>query len=548
MDAQVKKAADLDVLVVGAGFSGLYILHELVKRNYKVHLFDDGEGPGGTWDKNHYPGARVDSEVWVYQYTDPALWKDYYFTEKFPGWRELKYYFNYVADKWGIRPYMTFKTRVIGATFDEANGVWQVRTNDGQNLTARYLVLGMGSTTQPVTPSFPGAETFKGQSYHSARWPRDGVSMKGKRVAVIGTGASGVQIIQEASREADHLTVYQRTPNLALPMGQEKYTREEYEKLKAMFPPVMERTKQTFAGFAYDLIYKPWNEMSADERQKIMRFNWDQKGFTFWLAAPADLFFDEECNRAHYNFWRDETRKLIRKEHLIEVLAPTEPPHPFGTKRPCLQQWYFDLYNQDNVDLVNLKATPIERITEKGIVSGGKEHEVDIIVYAIGFDTCTGAISAVDIKDARGRTVGDLWKEQSLTYLGKAVPGYPNLLYTYALQSPSAFVNGPTGAELEGDWVVKFIENMDKMGIRRFEASRDAAEAWGKRCHDLGEMSLFVKAKSWYMAANVPGKRPEIQPFIGGQPAYRAALYEELDKGFPNFVLVKKHAEEIAAQ
>ncbi len=539
MDDQVNKTANLDVIVVGSGFSGLHILHELVKRDYKVCLFDDGEGPGGTWDKNRYPGARVDSEVWVYQYTDPALWRGYYFSEKFPGRQELKSYFNYVADKWGIRPYMTFNTRVDGATFDEANGVWRVRTSDGKTQTARYLVLGLGSTTKPIPPSFPGAETFKGQSFHTARWPGEGVTTKGKRVAVIGTGASGVQVIQEISRDADHLTVFQRTPNLALPMGQEKYTREEYDKLKQLFQPAMERSKQTFAGYPYDLIHRPWKEISEDERQEIMRNNWEQKGFHFWLAAPMDVFFDEECNRAHYNFWRDETRKLIKKKHLIEVLAPTEPPHPFGTKRPCLQQWYFDAYNQDNVDLVDITASPIERITEKGIVAGGKEHEVDIIAYALGFDTCTGAISAIDIKDANGRTIGDLWKEQSLSYLGKAVPGYPNLLYTYALQSPTAFLNGPTAGELEGDWVVKFIEDMDKMGVRRFEAERGAAEAWGKRCNELADQSLFPKAKSWYMASNVPGKRPEMQAFIGGQPAYDMALHEESEGGYPNFKLAK---------
>ena len=549
MGGQANEATELDVIVVGAGFSGLHILHELVKRNYRVHLFDDGDGPGGTWDKNHYPGARVDSEVWIYQYTDPALWKEkeYYFTEKFPGWQELKSYFNYVADKWGIRPYMTFKTRVDGAMFDETDGVWRVRTSDGQTRTTRYLVLGLGSTTKPLAPPFSGAETFKGQSFHTARWPHEGVEMKGKRVAVIGTGASGVQVIQETSREANHLTVFQRTPNLALPMGQEKYTREEYDKIRQLFQPAMEKSKQTFAGFAYDLIHKPWKEMGEEERKQIMRDNWAQGGFTFWLAAPMDIFFDEECNRAHYNFWRDETRKLIKKEHLIEVLAPTEPPHPFGTKRPCLQQWYFDVYNQDNVDLVDIAANPIERITEKGVVVGGREYEVDIIVYALGFDTCTGAISAIDIKDAHGRTIGDLWKERSLTYLGKAVPGYPNLLYTYALQSPTAFLNGPTAGELEGDWVVKFIENMDKMGVRRFEARRDAAEAWGRRCHELADKSLFPKAKSWYMAANVPGKRPEIQAFVGGQTAYHMALSEESEKGYPNFVL-SKHAEAVPAE
>lgn len=533
----IKKTTDLEVLVVGAGFSGMHILHELIKRDYKVHLVDAGEGPGGTWDSNRYPGARVDSEVWVYQYTDPDLWNKFYFPEKFPDWKALKDYFSFVADEWKLRPHMTFQTRLESAEYDTAQDIWHVRTNTGRSMSCRYLILALGSTTKPVAPYFKGVESFKGESYHTARWPREGVSFKGKRVAVIGTGASGVQVIQEASKDASSLTVFQRTPNLALPMGQVKYTRDEYDKLKPLFEPALKSSQETYAGFAYDLIHKPWKDMSEDERQKLMRDNWAGRGFRFWLGAPMDLFFDEECNRAHYYFWRDETRKLIKKDHLIELLAPTEPPHPFGAKRPCLQQWYFEAYNQDNVELVDVNANPIEQITEKGIVAGGKEYEFDLIVYAIGFDTATGALSDVDIRGTDGRRLGDLWKERSISFLGKAVPGYPNMLYTYALQSPTAFLNGPTAAELEGDWVVKTLDDMKQKGVKRLEAKWDAAEAWAEHCFDLGAKSLFPKAKSWYMAANVPGKRAEIQPFIGGQPAYRQALYDETEAGYPNFMM-----------
>lgn len=528
---------DLEVLVVGAGFSGMHILHELVKRDFYVRLLDAGEGPGGTWDSNRYPGARVDSEAWVYQYTDPNIWSKYYFPEKFPDWKALKDYFSFVADEWNIRPYMTFQTRVEAAEYDTARDVWHVRTNKGESITARYLVLALGSTTKPVAPHFPGVENFNGESFHTARWPREGVSFKGKRVAVIGTGASGVQVIQEASREADHLTVFQRTPNLALPMGQEKYTQEEYEKLKPLFESALKCSRETYSGFSYDLIHKPWKEMTEAEQQKLIRDNWNARGFRFWLGAPMDLFFDEECNRAHYYHWRDETRKLIKKDHLIELLAPTEPPHPFGAKRPCLQQWYFEAYNQDNVELIDVNANPIEKITENGIAAGGQEYQFDMIVYAIGFDTATGALSDVDIRGTDGRRLGDLWKERSLSFLGKAVPSYPNMLYTYALQSPTAFLNGPTAAELEGDWVVKVLEDIKQKGVRRLEAKWEAAEAWADHCFELAAKSLFPKAKSWYMAANVPGKRPEIQPFIGGQPAYRKALYDEIEADYPNFIL-----------
>jgi cation diffusion facilitator CzcD-associated flavoprotein CzcO len=537
MAESIGQSEDLEVLVVGAGFSGMHILHELVKRNYKVRLVDAGDGPGGTWDSNRYPGARVDSEAWVYQYTDPDLWKKYYFAEKFPDWKALKDYFSFVADEWNIRPFMTFQTRVKSAKYDTAEDKWDVLTNSGELITARYLVLALGSTTKPVAPYFPGVESFEGGSFHTARWPHEGVNFKGKRVAVIGTGASGVQVIQEASHDAAHLTVFQRTPNLALPMGQEKYTRQEYEKLKPLFEPALKNSRETYGGFAYDLIHTPWKDIGEAARQQLLHDNWNTKGFRFWLGAPMDLFFDEDCNRAHYYYWRDETRKLIKKDHLIELLAPTEPPHPFGTKRPCLQQCYFDAFNQPNVDLIDVNANPIERITQKGIVAGGKEHPFDIIVYAIGFDTATGALSDIDIQGTDGRPLSDLWKERSISFLGKAVPGYPNMLYTYALQSPTAFLNGPTAAELEGDWVVRVLDDMKSKNVTRLEAKWEAAEAWAEHCFDLGAKSLFPKAKSWYMAANGPGKRPEIQPFIGGQPAYRKALYDETDTDYSNFIL-----------
>jgi len=528
---------ELDVIVVGAGFSGLHILHEFLKRGYNVHLYDDGDGVGGTWDKNNYPGARVDSEVWVYQFTDPDIWQNYTFTEKFPSWRELKPYFNFVADKWELRPHMTFNTRLEGATFDEQENMWHAKFNDGTVRRARHLVLAMGSTTTPAMPKIAGIETFKGEAYHSARWPKEEVSFQGKRVAVIGTGASGVQTIQEASRVADHLTVFQRTPNLALPMGQESYTSDEYAKMRPLIESAMTYSRQTYAGFAYDLGQRPWNDHTDREKTTILRRNWEQRGFRFWLGAPADLFFDEECNRDHYYFWRDQTRKRIKKEHLIELLAPTEPPHPFGAKRPCLEQWYFDVYNQDNVDLVDTNTNPIECITENGIVAGGVMREFDCIVYATGFNNCTGAVAALDIKDGSGRSIKDLWDEKYLTYLGKMVPGFPNLLFTYALQSPSAFLNGPTAAELEGDWVVKTVEHLDMKGVRRYEAKMDAAQSWAQKCNDIANMSLMPKAKSWYMGANVPGKRPEIQMFIGGQIAYKTALEEEMEKGYPGLVL-----------
>ncbi|PFG73819.1 cyclohexanone monooxygenase [Tepidiforma thermophila] len=542
-------APQLDALIVGAGFSGMYMLHEFLKRDFKVRLIDDGEGPGGTWDKNRYPGARVDSCIWVYQFTDPDLWMNYYFTEKYPGWKELQGYFRYVADRWNLWPHMSFGQRMTRATFDEHGQQWRVETSTGDTVTCRFLIMATGSTTTPIDPAkfFSGTSKYRGELYHSARWPRDKEvdDLKGKRVAVIGTGASGVQIIQEVGLVADELVVFQRTPNLALPMKQERYTRREYDALKPLFPGAMERTKQTFAGFDYDFIYKPWADMSQEERDRIMRFNWEMGGFWFWLAAPVDLVFDEDCNRAHYDFWRRETVKRIKKPELVELLAPSTPPHPFGVKRPCLEQWYWEIYNQDNVRLVDVNSQPIHEFTETGIRAGEEEFELDVVICAIGFDNNTGTMTAVDIVNSEGRTVRDVWNEEYIDYLGKMVPGFPNLFYTYGLHSPAAFLNGPTAGELEGDWVVHVISDITRRGITRIEPRLDVSKQWHQEILDAAAKTLFPKAKSWYMGANIPGKRPEMLQYPSGAPMYRQKLWDEVERGLSGFILGQPEAASV---
>lgn len=538
---------DIDVLVIGSGFSGMYILHQLLKRQkYKVKLVDDGEGPGGTWDKNHYPGARVDSPIWVYQFTDRDLYTNWSFTEKYPGHEELKAYFRFVADQWNLWPHMSFRERVMSSTWDERKCVWHVRTSSGETISTRYLVCAMGSTTQPLDPRslFQGVDRFRGEIHHSARWPRGKSvsSLKGKRVGVIGTGASGVQIIQEVALVADHLAVFQRTPNLALPMRQERFTRREYELIKQLMPASMERSRQTFGGFDYDLIFKPWREIPENEFRKILMDNWEEGGFKFWLGAPLDLFFDEECNRIHYNIWRDQTRRRIKKDELAEILAPTNPPHPFGVKRPCLEQWYFEVFNQDNVTLVDVNSDPITTFTERGIATRSKEHELDVVICAVGFDNNTGTMTSIDIRNADETTIADVWKEEYIDYLGKMVPGFPNLFYTYGLHAPTAFLNGPTAAELEGDWVVHVISELTERGIDRVEPTLEASKAWHQHVLDLAAPSLFYKAKSWYIGANVPGKRVEMLQYLGGAPTYRQKLWEEVERGYPGLILGRREA------
>ncbi len=536
MKTKVKNnAADFDVIIVGAGFAGIYQLYHLRKRGYKVRLIEAGSDLGGVWHWNCYPGARVDSIGVIYQFSDPELWKDWDYDEKFPDWTQLRKYFSYVDKKWRIRKDCQFDTRVTGATFDEKDKVWKVEKSDGETITCRYFVPCLGFASKPVVPEFSGKEKFRGEAFHTALWPQYGLNMYGKRIAIIGTGASAVQVLQEASKEAKQVTVFQRTPNLTIPMRQKKLSKADNAKMKAHYPEILATRGHTFAGFEFDFYPKSYEESSEEERQKAFKEIWETGAFNWWLGNFNDVLANPEANRAQYDFWRDETRKRIHKPELVELLAPTDPPHPYGVKRPCLEQHYYECYNQENVDLVDVKTNPIERITEKGIVAGGKEHEFDVIVYATGFDAVTGGLTQIDIRGTDGRTLGEMWADGISTHLGMAVPRYPNMIMMYAPQSPSGFCNGPTCAEYQGDWVIQFIEDMDAKGVSRVEPTPDSAEGWAKVTRDIIDQTLFPNANSWYLGANIPGKHREILVYPGGLPAYLESVEKERADGYPNF-------------
>lgn len=528
-------AADFDVVIVGAGFAGIYQLYHLRKRGYNVRLIEAGGDLGGVWHWNCYPGARVDSIGAIYQFSDPDLWKDWDYKEKFPSWPELRSYFNYVDKKWRIRKDCQFDTRVESADFDEKNKVWRVNKSDGETITCRYFVPCLGFASKPVVPDFPGKERFQGEAFHTALWPQYGLNMYGKRIAIIGTGASAVQVLQEASKEAKQVTIFQRTPNLTIPMRQRELSKADNAKTKVHYPEIFETRGRTFAGFDFDFHPKSWEESTEAEREATFKEIWETGAFHWWLGNFNDVLFNDDANRAQYDYWRDQTRKRIHKPELQEMLAPTEPPHAYGVKRPCLEQWYYECFNQDNVELVDVKANPIERITEKGIVSGGKEHEFDVIVYATGFDAVTGGLTQIDIRGTDGRTLRDRWAEGISTYLGMTVPGYPNMVMIYAPQSPSGFCNGPTCAEYQGDWVVNFIEDMDKKGVVRTEPTEESAVGWAKEISEIIDQTLFPGANSWYLGANIPGKAREILVYPGGLPAFREAISKESTGDYPNF-------------
>ncbi|KAF9259345.1 FAD/NAD(P)-binding domain-containing protein [Marasmius fiardii PR-910] len=434
-----------DVLIVGAGFGGVYTLHRLRQLGCSVKVFEAGSGFGGIWFWNCYPGARVDSNVPLYELSIEELWKDWTWSEKFPGYAELREYFHHVDTKLDLKKDIHFNTRVVSAHYDTRIDRWDVKAEDGTVVRPRFLLLCLGFAAKKYIPPFTGLENFQGICHHTAAWPQEGVPLEGKRVAVIGTGATGVQVIQEVGPIAGHLTVFQRTPNTALPMAQSKLDKRLQQKRKPLYPTMYRRRLQTFTG--YDLNFYPHDlfSVSPEECRLYMEDLWGRGGVHFIASNYQDVIINEDANKVAYDFWKEKVRERLHDPVTQEILAPTVPPHPFGTKRPSLEQTYYEVYNQPNVKLVNLQANPIAEITSDAIITGdGVRHEVDVIVLATGFDSVTGGITQIDIRGVDGTTIKDKWASGVYTNLGMTTANFPNMFFTYGPQAPTALSNGPT--------------------------------------------------------------------------------------------------------
>ncbi|HWY14060.1 MAG TPA: NAD(P)/FAD-dependent oxidoreductase [Rhizomicrobium sp.] len=465
------------------------------------------------------------------------MWRKWQFSELYPSWQELRQYFRYVDEKLGLSRDIRFNRRVNEAQFDPTHNHWIVRSSDGSVASARYLVLCTGVSTKPYIPDLPGLNDFGGERHHTALWPQQGLDMHGKRVGVIGTGASGVQVAQEAAGTAAHLTVFQRTPNMALPMRQKKLDDNTVRRMKEKYPEMFDRRAKTFAGFDYDVLAKSALEVSDDERQATFERLWEIGGFAPWIGSFNDILLNEEANHAAYKFWRDKTRPRINDPAVAEILAPTEPIHPFGVKRPSLEQNFYEIFNQPNVKLVDLRSTPIERVTRKGIKTAAGEYELDILVLATGFDAVTGGLTSIDIRGTQGETLKEKWAKGVRAHLGMAVAGFPNLLFVYGPQSPNAFCNGPTCAELQGDWIARLLDHLRQRNYTRVEATVSAEEAWRAQVLAVADTTLFPRADSWYFGANIPGKPREMLAFAGGLPAYMAKCRESAERGYEGFAI-----------
>jgi cyclohexanone monooxygenase len=534
-----RDAADpFEVIVVGAGFSGLYQLRRLRELEFRVRLLEAAPDLGGIWYWNCYPGARVDSHVPLYEYSDPELWQDWCWSERFPAWAELRRYFDYVDQKLDLRRDIQFGCRVEAARFDDARQVWSVRTSTNETLEARFLVMCTGFAAKPYTPDLPGLDRFEGASHHTALWPQEGCDLAGKRVGVLGTGASGVQVVQEAAAVAREVVVFQRTPIIALPMRQRRLSPEDQAAMKQDYRDRFASRPLNFGGFDFKRIGgESALEVSEEERRRVYETCWAAGGFAFWAATFGDILTDRTANRTAYDFWREKVHARVEDPVVAETLAPAEPPHPFGVKRPSLEQTYYDVFNQPNVTLVDLRADPIKDVTATGLRTEKHAHDLDLLVLATGFDAVTGGLTQIDIRGPSGVSLAESWTAGAATYLGIATAGFPNLLFLYGPQSPSGFCNGPSCAELQGEHIVRLLAFLRTRGYRRLEARASAQAEWSQHVEAAGAMTLFPYAESWYLGANIPGKPRQFLNYPGGLPLYLHACEASAAAGYDGFEL-----------
>jgi cation diffusion facilitator CzcD-associated flavoprotein CzcO len=534
-------AQPLDAVVIGAGFAGLYMVHRLRGQGFSVHGFERGDGVGGTWYWNRYPGARCDSEIMYYSFSFlPDLEQEWPLTERYPGQPDILRYLEEVASRLDLRPHFTFGAEVTAVEYDEAAGLWTLRTADkdtgqGQTVTARFVITAVGCLSTANQPAFPGAEAFRGLSLHTGNWPREPVDFTGKRVAVIGTGSSGIQTIPVIAEQAGHLTVFQRTAQFSIPAANGPLDADFVALWKANYPEWRRRARHSMAGFPFPASINSALEASEQQRRAVFAAQWEAGGFTFLSGSFNDIVVSEEANKTAADFVRAKIDEIVRDPQTAEMLKPWE--FPIGTKRLPLDTNYYATFNRPNVTLVDLKRTPVDEITPDGIRTSAGHHDLDVIVYATGYDALTGPLEALRIRGRDGLALADAWREGPRTYLGLAVPGFPNLFTITGPGSPSVLSNMPVAIEQHVEWIGDCLHSLRERGAVRIEATDQAAAAWTEHVQQVAGTTLHPKAASWYMGANIPGKPRVFLPYIGGVGNYRVRCDAVAANGYEGFTL-----------
>ncbi|MGB4484694.1 Baeyer-Villiger monooxygenase [Pseudomonas veronii 1YdBTEX2] len=537
VSAENGKVTYLDAMVIGAGVAGLYQLYRLREMGLTVRAYDTASGVGGTWYWNRYPGARFDSQAEIYQYWfSEELYKSWQPTERFPAQPETEQWLNFVANRLDLKKDIQFNTRIAAAYFCEESGYWRVTTEAGETINTQYLISCCGMLSAPLSDRFPGQTDFNGQIYHTGLWPKDPVDFSGKRVAVVGTGATGIQVIQTIAPAVGSMKVFVRTPQYVIPMRNPKYSKEDWEKWGTQFHQLKKRVRETFAGFDYDFDAGPWAEKTPDERQAVLEQLWEDGSLAMWLASFPEMFFDEQVNEVVSEFVRIKMRERLQsRPDLCNLLIPTD--YGFGTHRVPLESKYLEVYLQPNVEAVDCKQSPIERIVPEGIqTADGKIHEVDIIVLAVGFDAGSGALSRIDIRGRDNRSLREQWKQEIRTSMGLQIHGYPNLFTTGAPLAPSAALcNMTTCLQQQVDWITGCIEFAIQHGKQVVEASKEFEDDWVQHHDETAAKTLVVKTDSWYMGSNVDGKPRRLVSYIGGVGNYHRRCDEIAAQGYPGF-------------
>ena len=534
---EVAADPDFDVLIVGAGMSGMYQLYRMRELGLRVRVFEAGTDVGGTWYWNRYPGARFDSESYSYGYSfSPELLQEWEWSEHFAGQPETLRYLNYVADKFDLRRDIQFRSRVTAATYQEEARNWAITLEDGSRFHTRFLITAIGPLSTPTLPRIEGRESFAGQAFHTARWPKQPVDLAGKRVAVIGTGATGVQTIQTIASQVGHLTVFQRTPNWCAPLHNGKIDADTQKKIKAGYGEMFARCQETFACFIHTPDPRSAFEVTDEERQAFYEKLYAQRGFGIWQGNFRDILTDRKANATISDFVARKIRERVRDPSVAEKLIPKN--HGFGTRRLPLETFYYEAYNRDNVELVDIMETPIEKITPNGIKTSDKKYPFDIIIFATGFDAITGAFDRIDLCGAGGVRLKDKWKHGPETYVGLMIDGFPNLMM---LMGPhTALGNIPRSIEYSVDWVTSLIRFARAKGLTRLEATTAGAASWTDHVKALGVGLLSNEVDSWMTGINrnVEGKQTRIVArYSGSAPAYRARCDEVAAKGYDELKL-----------
>ncbi|MFM9860866.1 NAD(P)/FAD-dependent oxidoreductase [Pseudoxanthobacter sp. M-2] len=526
----------LDALVIGAGVAGLYQLYQLRKQGLKVRAYDNASGPGGTWFWNRYPGAKFDSESYIYQYLfDEDLYRNWTWSCRFPGQAEIERWLTYVCDTLDLRKDIQFDTTIVSAHWNDDTRRWRVTTDTGAVIDTTFLVTCCGMLSAPLEKVFEGQESFKGEIFHTSRWPRGGVELAGKRVGVVGVGATGIQVIQTIADTVGHLTVFVRTPQYVLPMKNPAFDAKG-DVYKKRFEELREVLPRTFTGFEYD--FGPsWAELSPAERRARLEDIHADGSLKLWLAAFAEIFFFEDINQEVSDFVREKMRERLVDEELCDLLIPKD--YGFGTHRVPLEMGYLEVYRRPNVTAVNCRDVPIARVLPEGIeMSDGTVHELDVIILATGFDAGTGALTRIDIRGRDGISMKEEWGKDIRTMMGLQVHGFPNLFTTAVPLAPSAALcNMTTCLQQQTEWIADCIQYMRANGKTVCEATAEAEAAWVAHHDETANATLISKTDSWYLGSNIPGKPRRVLSYTGGVGTYRQKCAEVAEAGYTGFAM-----------